>query len=152
MQRQNDSVVLCWHLLVPGMVSSKVRYIRKPFSYGDGPTVGELHTSYKTSMDVLGSSIELLLHALIMNAKTEPECLDAAKDILENGENLNVLGYADEQGNSLLHVACFWGEEEIAELLIDDFDMPLDRKNRSGQSPLICAVANHEITDGTRTS
>ena len=100
-------------------------------------------------MDVLGSSIELLLHALIANAAEEPACLEAAKDILENGENLNVTGYQDQRGNSLLHVACWHGQQDIAELLIDDFQMPLDAKNRDGQSPLIAAVSNHAVTDGS---
>ncbi|CAD7969823.1 unnamed protein product [Amoebophrya sp. A25] len=117
-----------------------------PIFGSGGVRVGELHCAFATpNIGTLSNSTELLLHALIANAEAEPECLQAALDILEDGEGLNVHGYREPAcGNSLLHVACHHGQSRIAMLLIDEYQMPLQLQNRNGQTPIVAAISNYK--------
>lgn len=111
--------------------------------------IGEFYISLQSSGSTLGQSIELLLQALLANAEKEPECLIAVKDILDDdGGNLNVVDYRDPQGNTLLHTACKYCQEEIIDILLDDFGMSLNVKNNRRQTPLVVACSQYERSDG----
>mmetsp|Transcript_23240 Transcript_23240/g.58728 ORF Transcript_23240/g.58728 Transcript_23240/m.58728 type:complete len:938 (+) Transcript_23240:273-3086(+) len=123
---------------------------------------GALELEFSSDADLEGSTTEVLLHALLANAKQEDECLVAAMDIL-NGETddrgvtvsprtSQIQTYRGINGNSLLHVAFQWGLGEVADVLVKKYGFSLTDKtnvNKKGQTPITSAISNHDVEDGS---
>ena len=58
----------------------------------------------------------------------------------ELSRTLDVRGYRDEDGNTLLHTACVAVQEKIAEVLTLNYGLKIDELNYANQTPLVVAL------------
>ncbi len=66
----------------------------------------------------------------------------------ELSRTLDVRGYRDEDGNTLLHTACVAVQEKIAEVLTLNYGLKIDELNYANQTPLVAAISRYDRTDG----
>ncbi|CAD7943212.1 unnamed protein product [Amoebophrya sp. A120] len=112
--------------------------------------IGSLHLGLSCEANHLEAATELLLHALIANARVAEDCGEAAmRMLLEEKDTIKADTYQGVEGNTLLHIACVNGQLEMAQILRKDFGLTIDKLNNKKQTPITAALVAHDIDDGS---
>eukprot|EP00397_Hematodinium_sp_SG-2012_P007039 GEMP01007079.1.p1 GENE.GEMP01007079.1~~GEMP01007079.1.p1 ORF type:complete len:841 (+),score=183.34 GEMP01007079.1:60-2582(+) len=117
----------------------------------NGQETGEIYIGFKTALDVLSESTELLLYSLLANYRQHPDCLQAATTMMTSkGSDLNIGGWRDNELNTLLHTAAHvvvpW---QVIDMLIDIGKVDLCALNSRKQTALMRACDSTEVVDGS---